>query len=52
MKRIPVPKGVGLDDHTTLRNFSDWYKKQCEKFPRYGDKRKAREQKRKEFFEK
>ena len=51
MKRIPIPKDISLDDHTRLKSFSGWYKKQLEKFPEYGKKREAREQKRRDFFE-
>jgi hypothetical protein len=47
--RIPVPKGVGLDDAKTLQSFFAWYARQVALHgPTYGTKREARVRRRKE----
>lgn len=44
MLRVPIPRRMGLDSRD-LRAFFEWYKKQVEKDPEYGKKRKPRKKK-------
>jgi len=42
--RVPIPRRMDLDS-PHLREFFEWYKKQVEKDPDYGKKRKPRKKK-------
>ena len=41
MIRVPIPHGMDITAKS-LRAFFEWYKKQVEKDPKYGKKRKRR----------